>query len=173
MAKTRSKKSEKKPRAQGQRPAGFNEQRVVDRVWSLAEPLCASQGLELVQIEFQREAGGRVLRLYIDKAGGIKLDDCVSISREMGDVLDVALDPVGPYRLEVSSPGLNRPLVKKHDFERFKGKRAKIKTRQPINGQKTFSGVLLGVSGEQVNLKIEQQTVAITYGDISKAQLAQ
>ena len=172
-AKAGRKKADKKPRAQGQGSPTLNEQRVAARVWSLAEPLCSSEGLELVQVEFQREAGGRVLRLYIDKAGGIKLDDCVSISREMGDLLDVALDPVGPYRLEVSSPGLNRPLVKKHDFERFKGKRAKIKTKQPINGQKTFSGILLGISGEQVNLKIEQQTVAISYGDISKAQLAQ
>ena len=173
MAKKGSKKTEKGPRARGHHRPTVNEQRVVARVWSLAEPLCSAEGLELVQVEFQRETGGRVLRLYIDKTGGIKLDDCVSVSREMGDILDVALDKVGPYRLEVSSPGPNRPLVKKHDFERFKGKRAKIRTKRPVNGQQTFSGVLLGISGEQVNLKIEQQTVGITYTDISKAQLAQ
>ncbi len=173
MAKTGNKKSEKTSRSRNLPPSNLNEQRVAARVWSLAEPLCASEGLELVQVEFRREAGGRVLRLYIDKDGGIKLDDCVSVSREMGDILDVALDNVGPYRLEVSSPGPNRPLVKKHDFERFKGQRAKIKTKRPVNGQKTFSGVLLGISGEQVNLQSEQQIVAIAYGDISKAQLAQ
>jgi len=172
VGKTGRRKTAQKQRTQnGQRP-NLNEQRVADRVWSLAEPLCSAEGLELVQVEFQREAGGRVLRLYVDKAGGIKLDDCVRVSREMGDMLDVALDDVGPYRLEVSSPGPNRPLVKKHDFERFKGRRAKIKTRRPVDGQKTFSGILLGISGEQVNLKVEQQTVAIIYGDIAKAQLA-
>jgi len=173
VAKTGSKKKGKKLQTRARQPSSLSEQRVANRVRSLAEPLCASEGLELVHVEFQREAGGRVLRLYIDKAGGIKLDDCVNVSREMGDILDVALDQVGPYRLEVTSPGVNRPLARKRDFERFKEKRVKIKTKRPINGQKTFRGVLLGISGEQVNLKIEQQIVAITYGDISKAQLAE
>jgi len=172
MGRTGNTSKSKKPRPVRRHSPTANEQRVAAQVWSLAEPLCASRGLELVQVEFQREAGGRVLRLYIDKAGGIRLDDCVNISREIGDMLDVGLDDVGPYRLEVSSPGANRPLAKKQDFERFKGRRAKIKTRQPINGQKTFSGVLLGISGEQVNLQMEQKTVAIIYGDILKAQLA-
>ncbi|NNL75679.1 MAG: ribosome maturation factor RimP [Desulfobacterales bacterium] len=149
-----------------------NEQKIVDRVRSLAQPLCDSEGLELVQVEFQRESNGRILRLYIDKPDGIILSDCVGVSRQMGDILDVHLEGVGPYNLEVTSPGPERPLAKKQDFEKFKGNRAKIKTSRPRDGQKNFTGVLLGISGEQVSLQIGEQIIAIPYEDISKARLA-
>ncbi|MBT8369821.1 MAG: ribosome maturation factor RimP [Deltaproteobacteria bacterium] len=149
-----------------------NEQKIVDRVRSLAQPLCDSEGLELVQVEFQRESNGRILRLYIDKPDGIILSDCVGVSRQMGDILDVHLEGIGPYNLEVTSPGPERPLAKKKDFEKFKGNRAKIKTSRPRDGQKNFIGVLLGISGEQVSLQIGEQIIAIPYEDISKARLA-
>ena len=139
----------------------------------MVEPLCASEGLELVHVEFQRESSGRILRLYIDKPDGINLDDCASVSRQMGDLLDVNLEDIGPYSLEVTSPGPERPLAKQEDFDKFKGSRAKIKTSRPLNGQKNFTGVLRGISGEQVNLQIGEQTVAIPYQDISKARLAE
>ncbi|MBW2585066.1 MAG: ribosome maturation factor RimP [Deltaproteobacteria bacterium] len=139
----------------------------------MVEPLCASEGLELVHVEFQRESSGRILRLYIDKPDGINLDDCASVSRQMGDLLDVNLEDIGPYSLEVTSPGPERPLAKQEDFDKFKGSRAKIKTSRPLNGQKNFTGVLKGISGEQVNLQIGEQTVAIPYQDISKARLAE
>jgi ribosome maturation factor RimP len=149
-----------------------NEQKVVKLVKSLAKPLCDSEGLELVHVEFQRESSGRILRLYIDKPDGINLNDCVGVSRQMGDILDVHLEDIGPYNLEVTSPGLERPLAKKQDFDKFKGNRAKIRTSRPRNGQKNFTGVLLGISGEQVNLQIGEQIIAIPYEDISKARLA-
>jgi ribosome maturation factor RimP len=164
--------NEKKSRQRhrGHKPVG--EQKVAGLVRSLAEPLCASEGLELVHVEFQREAHGRILRLYIDKPDGINLDDCVGISRQMGDILDVNLEEVGPYSLEVTSPGADRPLAKQDDFEKFKGNRIKLKTSRPLNGQKNFTGILLGISGEQVNLQIGDENIVIAYQDISKARLA-
>ncbi len=148
-----------------------NEQKIVSRVRSLAEPLCESEGLELVHVEFQRESRGRILRLYIDKPDGINLNDCVAVSREMGDILDVNLTDIGPYSLEVTSPGPERPLAKQQDFEKFKGNRVKIKTSRPLNGQRNFTGVLLGISSEQIKLQIGEQIIAIPYQDILKARL--
>ena len=150
-----------------------NEQKVIKQIWSLAEPLCQSEGLELVQVEYQRESAGRILRLYVDKPGGIKLDDCVGVSRQMSDILDVNLADVGPYSLEVTSPGPERPLAKKRDFAKFKGKQAKIKTYQPLNGRKNFNGVLLGISDDVVSLQVDEKIITIAYADISKARLSE
>jgi len=147
------------------------EQKVINQVWSLAEPVCESEQLELIQVEYQREPAGRILRLYVDKPGGVKLDDCVGVSRQLSDMLDVNLEDAGPYSLEVTSPGPERPLAKKEDFDKFKGNRVKIKTYQPLNGRKNFSGVLLGITGDQVSLQVEEQTVTLAVADISKARL--
>jgi len=127
--------------------------------------------MELVQVEYQREAGGRVLRLFIDRPGGVTLGDCAQISRQAGDVLEVCLENMGPYSLEVSSPGTNRPLVKQVDYERFKGRRAKIKTIQALDGQKNFKGVLAGISEGLVKLAIEGNTITIPFMEIAKAHL--
>jgi ribosome maturation factor RimP len=153
------------------RQARANEQKVIKQIWSLAEPLCESEGLELIQVEYQRESAGRILRLYVDKPDGIKLDDCVGVSRQMSDILDVNLEDVGTYSLEVTSPGPERPLAKKDDFDKFKGKRAKIKTYLPLNGQNNFTGVLLGITGDEVSLQIDELTITIAFNDISKARL--
>jgi ribosome maturation factor RimP len=149
-----------------------SEKKILMRAKELLEPMCEAEGMELVHIEYQREAGGRIFRLYVDRPGGVTLDDCVGISRQSGDLLDVYLDDIGPYRLEVSSPGLNRPLVKKIDYERFKENRVKIVTVQPINGQKNFKGILLGISEDMVSLSIDDKTVAIPYQEITKAHLS-
>jgi ribosome maturation factor RimP len=147
------------------------EARVVAQAWPLAESLCASGGLELVHLEYRRERGGRVMRLYIDKPGGVTLEDCADVSRELGDVLDVHLPEIGRYHLEVSSPGPNRPLVRKGDFDRFRGRRVKIRTADPIDGRRNFSGVLEGLSEGEVRLNTGKATVGIAVDRISKAQL--
>jgi ribosome maturation factor RimP len=144
---------------------------VISRVWRLAEPLCQAEGVELVQVEYQREHGGLILRLYLDKPGGITLDDCADISRQLSDLLDVGLDLPDAYRLEVSSPGLQRPLGKWSDFERFKGCRARIRTNRPLDGQKNFSGILNGISGHALQLNLDKGPVAIALSDIAKAHL--
>ncbi|MEJ2155939.1 MAG: ribosome maturation factor RimP [Desulfobacteraceae bacterium] len=144
---------------------------IINRVWQLAEPLCRGEGVELVHVEYGREHGGRTLRIYLDKAGGITLDDCAHISRQLSDILDVGLETEGAYRLEVSSPGMQRPLGKMDDFERYKGKQVKIRTTQPINGQKNFTGILTGVSGPTVHLEVDKRPVAIAFTDIAKAHI--
>lgn len=144
---------------------------VVAQVGRLAQRLCDAEGLELVHVEFQREAGGRILRLYIDQPGGVTLDDCVNISRQAGDLLDVNLEDIGPYNLEVSSPGSDRPLSRETDYDRFKGNVARVKTIRPIDGQKNFKGVLAGVSAGKVLLSIGDKTVAIPLREIQRARL--
>lgn len=146
-------------------------QAIVAQVESLAQRMCEAEGLELVHAEFQREAGGRILRIYIDQPGGVTLNDCVNISRQLGDLLDVTLADVGPYNLEVSSPGSDRPLSKAIDYDRFKGNTARIKTTTPIGGQKNFKGVLSGIADGVVSLLVGDKSVAIPLSHISRARL--
>ncbi len=150
---------------------------VAHQVESLARPLVVSLGMELVELEYKREGRQMVLRLYIDKEGGITLDDCAAVSRELSAVLDVEDIVPGRFTLEVSSPGLNRPLKSSADFECYTGRLVKIKTREPMsddsgNLRKTFLGVLLGLEGERIRLKLrEGQTATIPLECVAKANL--
>jgi ribosome maturation factor RimP len=171
VPKTKQKRKDLKKTAGHTQPAALSEDHVVARAKALAEPLCVSEGLELVHLEFQREPGGRTLRIYIDKPGGVVVDDCVAISRQLSDLLDVGLVLEGAYNLEVSSPGINRPLGKHSDFDRFKGHQAKIKLARPVDGQKNFQGVLLGTTHERVKLQVVDRTVVVDFNNIAKAQL--
>jgi len=144
---------------------------VVAVAWELAEPICKVEGMELIHVEYQREVGGRILRLYVDKPGGITLGDCSAISSQLGDILDLKLETEDAYTLEISSPGTDRPVSRLSDFIKFKGELAKIKIAQPINGQKKFKGILSGVMESNILLKTEKDTVTIPYQDIIKARL--
>jgi ribosome maturation factor RimP len=144
---------------------------IVAKAWELAEPLCLSEGMELIHVEFQRESGGRILRLYIDKPGGVTVDDCATISSQLGDILDIRLDAEYPYTLEVSSPGIDRPLSRLSDYQKFIGNTAKIRTAYPINDQKNFKGILRGVLDEKIILQSDTETVMIPFRDITKAKL--
>ncbi|MGD9105496.1 MAG: ribosome maturation factor RimP [Desulfobacterales bacterium] len=163
-------KSRVKTRRQ-KKPVPENKEKIVSQARDLIGSLCENESLELVHLEYQREAGGRILRLFIDRPGGVTLDDCVRISRQSSDLLDVYLENIGPYRLEVSSPGPNRPLGKRLDFDRFKGSRVKIKTAQSVDGQKKFKGVLMGISEEIVKLSVDGKIACIPYQEIITAQL--
>ena len=174
MVKTQRRRSRKnKSDARNQQSGSKREKYIINQVEALAGPLCASENLELVHIEYQRESGGRVLRVYIDRPEGVALDDCVNVSRQLNDLLDVHLDNIGPYNLEVTSPGSERPLSKLQDYERFKGRLARVKTLQPINGQKNFKGIIVGSIEERVSLSLNEKTVVIPFGDISKARLVE
>lgn len=145
---------------------------VVERVRSIALPLFTELGLELVDVEFRREAGGWILRLYLDKPDGVTLDDCQRVSEELSDLLDVENIIHHPYTLEVSSPGLNRPLCQESDFLRFAGQRARVTTLQAVSGQRRFLGFLRGYEDGRVALEREDgTTVLIPYVLISKARL--
>jgi ribosome maturation factor RimP len=152
--------------------AAEREKQIINKVWDLAEPLCESEQIELVYVQYQREPVGRVLRVYIDKPGGVGLNDCMYFSRQLSDILDIYLEIDTSYSLEVSSPGTNRPLGRLQDFERFKGNMAKIKSTRAIDGQKNFKGVLLGVVDENIKLQAENnKNVEIPFADIVKARL--
>src|SRR5574337_1404646 len=145
---------------------------VVERVKSIALPLFTELELELVDVEFRREASGWILRLYLDKPGGVTLGDCQQVSEELSDLLDVENFIDHPYTLEVSSPGLNRPLRVESDFLRFVGQRARVSTLQAIAGQRRFLGILRGYEDGQVSLEREDGTVVlIPCALISKARL--
>ena len=150
---------------------------VMQRVEDLVRPLTDSLGLELVELEYKREGRQMVLRLYIDKEGGITLDDCAAVSKEVSAVLDVEDIVPDRYTLEVSSPGLNRPLKSRADYDRHIGRLVKIKTLELIaddagNRRKTFLGELLGLDGDLIRIKLrEGQTAAIPLGDVAKANL--
>jgi ribosome maturation factor RimP len=143
----------------------------------LARPILESMDLELVDIEFGRVGRDYLLRLFIDKAGGVMLDDCAEFSRELSMVLDVedAIDK--NYTLEVSSPGLDRPLKKQSDYDRYTGRLIKVRTYQPYadddgNVRKTFLGTLHGLTDGVVKMKLtEGQTASIPVERIAKANL--
>jgi len=149
----------------------------VAQVTELSGPLLTSMGLELVDCEYKREGRAMVLRLYIDREGGISLDDCASFSRELSELLDVEDVVPDVYTLEVSSPGLCRPLKKAADYERYTGRLVKIKTYElhaddEGNPRKTFLGELLGFADGVVRIKLrEGQTAGIPLDKIAKAHL--
>lgn len=151
-----------------------NDNPVVSRIWELVEPVCTSESMELVFVEFQRESTGRVLRLYLDSlenGKGVTLEDCVKISRQVNSLLDVYLPEIDGYTLEVSSAGLERPLAKEKDFNRFAGSVAKIRTEVAVSGRKNFKGTLLGVSDGNVRLMVDGKEFVIPYVEITKAKL--
>ena len=115
----------------------------IDRVRAIVERVAASSGLEVVEVEFRGSGKSRMLRIFIDKPGGVSHEDCANVSREVGTIFDVEdAVPGGAYTLEVSSPGLDRKLSRPADFERFTGSRFKLTTKEPINGNRFFEGKL-------------------------------
>ena len=145
---------------------------IAARFRALAEPILAELGLELVDVEFRRETHGWVLRLYMDKPGGVTLDDCQRVSEEMGDHLDVE-DFIGcAYHLEVSSPGLDRPLTREQDFVRFAGQKARLSTREELQGRRNFRGRLAGWQDGAVLLDLpDGERVSIPRDLILRARL--
>ncbi|NLP18717.1 MAG: ribosome maturation factor RimP [Firmicutes bacterium] len=145
--------------------------RLDDRVVKLAEPIVAQWGLELVDIQYRKEGPHWYLRVFIDKEGGVGLEDCQRVSEGLGGILDRS-DPIPHnYILEVSSPGLERPLKKKKDFIRFQGHEIKVRTYAPIDGRRNFRGQLQGVMDEFVVMEVDKKSYSIPMEKIAKAQL--
>ena len=141
------------------------------RVRELAVPLVENEGMELVDIELRPEGsrGGRVLRLYLDKAGGPTVDDLTRVSRQLSAVLDSQDIVTGAYTLEVSSPGINRPLKRPEDFARFIGKRVRIRTRGLIGGRRSFLGILQEIAGGSVTVAQGGTRYEIPFAAIEKS----
>ncbi len=145
---------------------------LVDRIKTVAEPLCLAENFELVHIEYAFSNREKIVRIYMDKPNGVTMDDCVYISRQLGDLIDVQIEEIGSYRLEVSSPGPNRPLNKKDDFHRFTGERVKIETLDLVEGQKKFTGILEKTNNDSIVIAIDGKKVEIADLMICKAKLA-
>lgn len=158
----------------------MTQETTLEKIERIVLPILADLGMELVDLEYQKEGREWVVRIFLDKVGGVNLDDCASVSREVGTVLEVEdVVPEG-YRLEVSSPGLDRPLKKAADYQRFVGELAKIKTFEKMDpdgrGQerKTFVGRLLGFEEGRVRiLQLDKKggEVSFPLEEIAKANI--
>jgi len=145
---------------------------IENRVRALVEPVVEALGFELVEVEYVQAHGGWVLRLFIDKPGGITIDEITRLSREAGPLLDIEDFMPKRYSLEVSSPGLDRPLVKPEHFLAAIGKPARIKTRLPIDGRKNFKGTIEAFAEGCVTLTdAEANKYMIDIENIDKARL--
>ncbi len=134
---------------------------------ALLETTLSGLGYELVDLEVAN--GGRLVRVFIDKAGGISIDDCTAVSNHLTRVF--AVENVDYDRLEVSSPGMDRPLNKEQDYVRFAGHRARVKLRSPIGGRKIFSGVLGEMHDGAFQLLVDEKPVMLKLADVEKARL--
>jgi len=145
---------------------------LLERLESIVEPVVSSAGCELVDVTALVEHGHNILRVFIDKPGGVTIDDCATVSRELGAALDVEDIMPGRYSLEVSSPGLDRVLKKEKDFRRFVGSRVKIRTVRPVHGRSNFKVTLEGVRGGVVVVKDDSGELwEIEINDIRRANL--
>jgi ribosome maturation factor RimP len=142
------------------------------RLRAVVDPVLRGEGCELVDLEFRREGQGWVLRVLMDKPGGVGLADCKRVSEQVGDLLDVEDLIPHAYTLEVSSPGVERPLTRPEDFVRFAGLPVRVSTVAPVDGQRHFVGILRGCEGEVVLLELPgPRLVRIPRGAIDRARL--
>ena len=150
---------------------------VVERVTEIVTEIGAPLGIGLVDLEYKREGRDMVVRVFLEKEGGIPLDDCADVSRQLSDILDVEDFMPEHYTLEVSSPGICRPLKKVADYERFMGHLVKVKTFDTLtddagNKRKTFTGKLAGIQGGVVSIDLtEGQHASIPLDKVAKANL--
>ncbi len=144
---------------------------ITARLRQLLEPAVALHGCELVAVEYFPQGNNQTLRVYIDKQDGVTVDDCERVSHQISGVLDVE-DPIaGHYLLEVSSPGLDRPLEGARDFERFRGREVRLRLHAALNGQRNFKGLLMGLRGAQVVLEVDGREIELPLRDIDRARL--
>lgn len=141
-------------------------------LWELVRGVVEPMGYEFVGLEYlARPKAGHLLRVYIDTERGILLDDCEAVSRQLSGVLDVE-DPIpGEYALEVSSPGLDRPLFAPEQFARFAGHEAKVRLARPLAGRRNYKGVIAGVDGDVIHLSVDGEALALPFRDIDSARL--
>jgi ribosome maturation factor RimP len=157
------------------------EKEIIKHVTDLAEPILAEEGLEPVEIQYRREKPGWVLRVFIDRTAaslesvtghgsGVSLQDCTEVSRELGRILDLEDVIPGAYTLEVSSPGLDRPLTKPADYHRFAGRLVRVKFVGP-EGRRRIKGRLVGLENEQIMVEVGDQVMAVPYEQAKRVQL--
>jgi len=144
---------------------------IITAIEAYLEPVLGELGLDLVEIQYRREGYGWVLRIFIDKEEGVTIDDCAGVSREISTWLDVEDLIEHAYHLEVSSPGLERPLKKIDEFKRFAGRKARIKIKEPRDERRVFIGILESVRDNEITLIVDENPVQIAFDEIAKARL--
>ncbi len=145
---------------------------IEQRIQELLEPVLLSEGMELAELKFRKGGGRWFLRVFIDKESGVGVDDCANISRQLGEILEVEEIIDKSYVLEVSSPGMDRPLKKLEDYRRFSGRKARINTSTPVEGKKFFSGRLKGLEEDAVLIEEDNgRLVPIPFARITKSRL--
>jgi len=146
-----------------------------DRIIEIIEPMVSDEGMEIIDVECLRMKTRWLVRLFIDKEGGVTIDDCANVSHQVGDLLDVYEMPPGPYTLEVSSPGLDRPLARDKDFIRYKGSKIRVRLTGKIEGIWNFRGTLedfLEENGEKIIiLAVDGKKYRIPKESVAKAHL--
>ncbi len=149
---------------------------VKEKIRLLAEPVVASEGMELIHVECIKMHTRWIIRLFLDKEGGITLDDCTNISNQLGDIFDIREVVNGSYTLEVSSPGFDRPISRDQDFLKYRNSRVDVKTGIKIDGVKNFHGVLLDYIEENgrklILVEVSGKVYRIPRQEILKANLA-
>ena len=152
--------------------ARLDKKEIPQKVEELATPIIEGYGFELVEVEWKPQGGSWNLCLYIDKPGGITIDDCEQISYEVSDLLDRTDFIHHSYNLEVSSPGVERPLKNRRDYERYQGEYIQVSTYQKIKGQKKFYGTLKDFSDENLSLETEEgKILELPFSQIAKVKL--
>lgn len=149
----------------------MGKQNIVSRVEELVLPILESADFELVDVEYVKEGPNWYLRIFIDHPEGIDLDDCEFVSRKVEALLDEEDFIKESYILEVSSPGIERPLKYEKDFIRFAGEQIMVNTYKPINGRKTFKGLLQGLDGKDIIVKEDSEEIRLPLSDVSHAHL--
>lgn len=142
---------------------------VAKRVWTILEPLVTHEGMEIIDIDYRREGRGTILRLFLDREGGVSLDDLAPMSRRLGDLLDAHEALPGPYTLEVSSPGINRRLRLPGHFRAYVGKKVRVRTLAPILGHRTFLGPLQSAESDGIVVGTGSAAQFIPYEEIAQA----
>jgi ribosome maturation factor RimP len=149
------------------------QQAVASKIEEIAQRVASSEGLEVVEVEVKGGGNQRFVRISIDKPEGVTHADCEMVSQQVGTILDVEdVVPGGRYTLEVSSPGVERKLLKPQDYERFRGKKAKLTLREPVEGRRNWEGVLAGFAEGSVQLETQPgQTMRFPFDQVQKANL--
>jgi len=142
-----------------------------EKIKQLVQPAIEDLGCEFWGCEYLPVSGKQTLRIYIDKPEGVTVDDCADVSYEVSGILDVE-DPIsGAYNLEISSPGLDRPLMTPEHFERYTGDKVSVRSHSPIMGRKNFKGTLIDVTAEGIEIEVDGEVYAIPFEEIDKANL--
>ena len=144
---------------------------MADALFDLLEPTVSGLGYELLGIERARDGVGQILRLYIDRSEGIVVDDCAVVSRQVGDLLDVEDAVRGEYTLEVSSPGVDRPLFTLAQHRRFVGEAVQLRLRNLVNGRRRIEGVLLEVQDDTLVVEVDGEPFEVPYAEVDRARL--